>query len=72
MEFILKFENNKLQLYLSSANTPILILIVVCRVKNCSGYTDPQWLGSWSPDSTQWANVSDATRYSMYRDHVTG
>ena len=45
----------------------MLMLIVVFRVKNCTGYTDPQWLGSWSPDSTQWANVSDATRYRAYR-----
>ena len=37
----------------------------IVRVKNCSGWTDPQWLGSWSPDDTNWANVADATRREL-------
>ncbi len=43
----------------------IFDLLCLFRVKNCSGYRDPQWIGSWSPDATQWANVSDATRYCI-------
>ena len=54
----------------------------IIRVKNCSGWTDPQvkinfmvdkklsntnvqWMGSWSPDATNWANVSEATRREL-------
>ena len=37
----------------------------IVRVKNCSGWTDPQWLGSWSPEDTNWANVADATRREL-------
>lgn len=34
-------------------------------MKNCSGWTDPQWAGSWSPDDTNWANVTEATRREL-------
>ena len=37
----------------------------IVRVKNCSGWTDPMWCGSWSPDDTNWANVSDAIRREL-------
>ena len=37
----------------------------IVRVKNCSGWTDPMWGGSWSPDDTNWANVSDAIRREL-------
>lgn len=37
----------------------------IVRVKNCSGWTDPQWCGSWSPDDTNWANVTDAARREL-------
>jgi len=37
----------------------------IVRVKNCSGWTEPQWAGSWSPDSTTWANVTDSTRREL-------
>ena len=37
----------------------------IVRVKNCSGCREPQWIGSWSPEDTNWANVSDATRREL-------
>lgn len=37
----------------------------IVRVKNCSGWTDPQWVGSWSPDDTNWSNVTDETRREL-------
>ena len=37
----------------------------IVRVKNCSGWTEPMWCGSWSPDDTAWANVSDAIRREL-------
>lgn len=37
----------------------------IVRVKNCSGCTDPQWIGSWSPEDTNWANVPDSTRREL-------
>ena len=37
----------------------------IVRVKNCSGWTEPMWCGSWSPDDTNWANVSDAIRREL-------
>ena len=27
--------------------------------------TNVQWMGSWSPDATNWANVSEATRREL-------
>ena len=37
----------------------------IVRVKNCSGWTEPMWEGSWSPEDTNWANVSDAIRREL-------
>jgi len=37
----------------------------IVRVKNCSGWTEPMWCGSWAPDDTNWANVSDAIRREL-------
>ena len=37
----------------------------IVRVNNCSGWSDPQWCGSWSPDDTNWANVTDAARREL-------
>jgi len=34
-------------------------------VKNCSGWTEPMWCGSWSPDDTNWANVSESIRREL-------
>ena len=37
----------------------------IIRIKNCSGWTDPQWTGSWSPDDASWLNVSDSVRREL-------
>jgi len=37
----------------------------IIRVKNCSGWSNPQWVGSWSPEDTNWANVADSTRREL-------
>lgn len=37
----------------------------IIRVKNCSGFTEPEWLGSWSPEDTNWANVNEETRREL-------
>ena len=37
----------------------------IVRVKNCSGWTEPMWCGSWSPDDTNWANVSESIRREL-------
>jgi len=38
----------------------------IVRIKNCSGWTDPQWSGAWSPsDDANWASVADGTRREL-------
>lgn len=37
----------------------------IIRIKNCSGWTNPQWTGSWSPDDASWLNVSDSVRREL-------
>ena len=37
----------------------------IIRIKNCSGWTNPQWTGSWSPEDAAWLNVTDSVRREL-------
>ena len=40
----------------------------IIRVKNCSGWYEPDWQGYWSPEDTNWANVSNESRRELDRE----